>query len=86
MATHSTVTYKRVFRFPAALVQELELGIEPVVPRITKPTTDTPGANALAGGGGGGGGGGGKGKGDGKSGSAGFGGGGGGAGDLQKPR
>jgi prepilin-type N-terminal cleavage/methylation domain-containing protein len=40
--THSTVTYKRVFRFPESLTLAQELGIVPVIPRITKPTTKTP--------------------------------------------
>jgi hypothetical protein len=62
----NTVTYKRVFRFPPALQQAQELALVPAIPRIQKPTANTPGAgggasgnNQGAGPGGGGGGGGG---------------------------
>jgi len=41
VVTHSTVTYKRVFRFPASLSKAQELGIVPVIPRITRPTVNT---------------------------------------------
>jgi len=40
--THSTVTYKRVFRFPSSLVLAQELGVVPIIPRIAKPTTNAP--------------------------------------------
>jgi len=40
--THSTVTYRRVFSFPAGLALAQELGVVPVIPRIKKPTTNTP--------------------------------------------
>lgn len=39
VVTRSTVTYKRVFRFPGGLSQAQELGVVPVIPRIQKPTT-----------------------------------------------
>jgi len=41
VVTHSTVTYKRVFRFPASLAQAQELGVVPVIPRIAKPAVNT---------------------------------------------
>lgn len=41
VATHNTVTYRRVFRFPAALAQAQELGVVPVIPRIQKPALNT---------------------------------------------
>jgi prepilin-type N-terminal cleavage/methylation domain-containing protein len=40
----STVTYRRVFRFPAALLQAQEVGVVPVVPRLTKPAVASPDA------------------------------------------
>ncbi len=43
VVTRNTVTYRRIFRFPAALAQAQELAIVPLVPRIEKPTVDTPG-------------------------------------------
>jgi hypothetical protein len=42
--TRNTVVYKRVFRFPASLSKVQELALVPVVPRITKPVVNTPGA------------------------------------------
>ncbi len=49
-----TVTYRRIFRFPAALATAQELGVVPLVPRIEKPTVETPqggGGGPPAGGG-----------------------------------
>jgi prepilin-type N-terminal cleavage/methylation domain-containing protein len=40
-----TVTYRRVFRFPPAIVRALELAPVPVVPRITTPVPTTPGGS-----------------------------------------
>jgi len=37
------VTYKRIFRFPAALAKSQEVAAIPVIPRITKPVPATPG-------------------------------------------
>jgi prepilin-type N-terminal cleavage/methylation domain-containing protein len=48
--THSTVTYKRVFRFPASLSLSQEMGTVPVIPRIEKPTVNTPGGGTGGGG------------------------------------
>jgi type II secretion system protein J len=66
------VTYKRIFRFPAALAQAQELALVPLIPRIEKPTLQTPGGGTPPpeeGGGGGDGGG------DGRGGTGGVGGG-----------
>jgi len=53
--TKNTVKYKRVFRFPASLAQAQEIAVVPVVPRIRKPTLNTPqgGGGPMGGGGGG---------------------------------
>ena len=90
--THSTVIYKRVFRFPAGLALSEELGIVPVIPRIQKPTTPQAGGGAAGGGGGNDGGdgksdGGGSNRGSGSgSGGSGSGGDGGGAGGGMVPK
>jgi prepilin-type N-terminal cleavage/methylation domain-containing protein len=44
VVTRNTVTYRRVFRFPASLARSQELGVVPIVPRITKPAPSTPAA------------------------------------------
>ncbi|NOT31581.1 MAG: prepilin-type N-terminal cleavage/methylation domain-containing protein [Planctomycetes bacterium] len=50
VVTRKTVTYKRIFRFPAALAQAQELALVPLVPRIKKPTLETPGGGPPPGG------------------------------------
>lgn len=41
--TRKTITYKRIFRFPEGLRKAQDLAVVPLIPRITKPTVDTPG-------------------------------------------
>jgi prepilin-type N-terminal cleavage/methylation domain-containing protein len=43
VTTHAEVTYKRVFRLPAALQKAQEVGVVPLVPRLTPPVANAPG-------------------------------------------
>jgi len=57
VVSRKTITYRRVFRFPATLAKAQEVALVPLVPRISKPAANTnPGGSAGGGGGGGGGG------------------------------
>lgn len=44
VATHAEVTYKRIFRLPTALQKAQEVGVVPIVPRLTPPVANAPGA------------------------------------------
>jgi prepilin-type N-terminal cleavage/methylation domain-containing protein len=51
LVARNTVTYRRVFRFPQMLLLAQEIGPVPVIPRISKPVANTPGAGGAAAGG-----------------------------------
>jgi len=58
VTVRNTVTYKRIFRFPASLRTAQEIGVQPMIPRIQPPVIATgggaPGGIGPGGGGGGG--------------------------------
>lgn len=43
VVTRSEVTYKRIIRFPLALQKAQEVGVVPIVPRLTPPVANQPG-------------------------------------------
>lgn len=56
VVTRSEVTYKRILRFPLALQKAQEVGVVPLIPRLTPPVANAPGGGAAAGAASGGGG------------------------------
>jgi len=48
VVTRSEVTYKRILRFPLALQKAQELGVVPIIPRLTPPVANAPGTGAGA--------------------------------------
>jgi hypothetical protein len=44
VVTRSEVTYKRIIRFPIALQKAQEVGVVPIIPRLTPPVANAPGA------------------------------------------
>lgn len=49
VVTHSEVTYKRIIRLPTALQKAQEVGVVPIIPRLTPPVANAPGPGGVGG-------------------------------------